>query len=31
MDIALACAVFFAGELLLSRLLFRLHLRERPY
>jgi CDP-diglyceride synthetase len=30
-DIALACGVFFVGELLLSRLLFRLHLRDRPY
>jgi CDP-diglyceride synthetase len=30
-DIVVACAAFFAGELLLSRLLFRLHLRERPY
>jgi CDP-archaeol synthase len=30
-DIAVACAVFFAGELLLSRLLYSLHLRERPY
>ena len=30
-DIALACALFFAGEILLSRLLFRLHVRERPY
>jgi hypothetical protein len=30
-DIVVACGVFFAGELLLSRLLFRLHLRDRPY
>ena len=30
-DIAVVCALFFAGEILLSRLLFRLHLRERPY
>jgi hypothetical protein len=30
-DIAVVCAVFFVGEVLLSRLLFRLHLRERPY
>lgn len=30
-DIAVVCGLFFAGELLLSQLLFRLHLRERPY
>jgi hypothetical protein len=30
-DIVVACGVFFAGEVLLSRLLFRLHLRDRPY
>jgi CDP-diglyceride synthetase len=30
-DIAVACGLFFVGEILLSRLLFRLHLRERPY
>ena len=30
-DIAAGVAVFFVGELLLSRLLFRLHLRDRPY
>jgi len=30
-DIVVGCGVFFACELLLSRLLFRLHLRERPY
>lgn len=30
-DIALLVAVFFALELLLSRLLFRLRLRDRPY
>ena len=30
-DIAACVAVFFVGEVLLSRLLFRLHLRDRPY
>lgn len=30
-DIALAVAVFFAGELVLSRLLFYAHLRDEPY
>ena len=30
-DIAAGVAAFFVGELLLSRLLFRLHLRDRPY
>jgi CDP-archaeol synthase len=30
-DIALGVAIFFAGELLLSRLLFRVHLRDEPY
>ena len=30
-DIFLGCAVFFAGEVLLSRLFFRLRLRDRPY
>ena len=30
-DIGAGVAVFFVGELLLSRLLFRLHLRDRPY
>jgi CDP-diglyceride synthetase len=30
-DVVVVCAVFFVGEVLLSRLLFRLHLRERPY
>lgn len=30
-DIAVGCAVFFVGELLLSNLLFRLRLRDRPY
>ena len=31
LDIVVACGAFFVGELLLSRLLFRLGLRERPY
>jgi CDP-archaeol synthase len=31
LDIAIVVAVFFAGELGLSRILFRLHLRDRPY
>jgi len=30
-DIVAVTAVFFAGEILLSRLLFRLKLRDRPY
>lgn len=30
-DALVVVSVFFAGELLLSRLLFRLHLRDRPY
>jgi CDP-diglyceride synthetase len=30
-DIALGVGIFFIGELLLSRLLFRVHLRDRPY
>jgi len=30
-DIAAGCAIFFVGELLLSRLFFRLRLRDRPY
>jgi CDP-archaeol synthase len=31
LDIVLACAIFFVGELLLSRLLFKIHLRDEPY
>ena len=31
LDIAVGCAVFFAGEMLLSRLFFWLRLRDRPY
>jgi CDP-archaeol synthase len=30
-DIVLGVAIFFAGELILSRLLHRFHLRDRPY
>jgi len=30
-DIALGVGLFFAGELVLSRLLFRAHLRDEPY
>jgi CDP-2,3-bis-(O-geranylgeranyl)-sn-glycerol synthase len=30
-DIALGVGIFFSGELLLSRLLFRVHLRDEPY
>jgi CDP-2,3-bis-(O-geranylgeranyl)-sn-glycerol synthase len=30
-DIAVGCAVFFVGEVLLSRLFFRLRLRDHPY
>ena len=30
-DIALGVAIFFIGELILSRLLYHLHLRDRPY
>ena len=30
-DIALAVAIFFAGELVLSRLLYKAHLRDEPY
>jgi hypothetical protein len=31
MDIALTVAIFFVGELLLSRLLYRVHIRDQPY
>ena len=31
LDIAVATAVFFIGETVLSRVLFRLHVRDRPY
>ena len=30
-DIAVAAVVFFVGEIVLSRLLFRLRIRDRPY
>ena len=30
-DIALGVGIFFIGELILSRLLYRVHLRDRPY
>lgn len=30
-DIVLGIAIFFIGELILSRLLYRLHFRDRPY
>ncbi len=30
-DITLGLGIFFAGELVLSRLLFRAHLRDEPY
>ena len=30
-DAVVILAAFFAGELLLSRLLYRLHVRDRPY
>jgi CDP-2,3-bis-(O-geranylgeranyl)-sn-glycerol synthase len=31
LDIAVGCAIFFCGEILLSRLFFWLRLRDRPY
>jgi CDP-2,3-bis-(O-geranylgeranyl)-sn-glycerol synthase len=31
LDVAVATMLFFVGELVLSRLLFRLRLRDRPY
>jgi hypothetical protein len=31
MDIVAGTAIFFVGEVLLSRVLFRLHVRDRPY
>ena len=30
-DITAVVSIFFVGELLISRLLFRMHLRDRPY
>jgi CDP-2,3-bis-(O-geranylgeranyl)-sn-glycerol synthase len=31
LDIGAIVALFFAGELLLSRIFYRFHLRDRPY
>lgn len=31
LDVAVATLLFFAGELLLSRLLYKWHVRDRPY
>jgi hypothetical protein len=31
LDIAVGTMLFFAGELLLSRLLYKWHVRDRPY
>jgi len=31
LDIGVATILFFVGELVLSRILFKLHLRDRPY
>ena len=31
LDIGVGVVIFFLGEVVLSRLLYRLHLRERPY
>jgi hypothetical protein len=31
LDIFVTAALFFVGEIVLSRLLFRLHVRDRPY
>ncbi len=31
LDIVVAVLLFFVGELVLSRILFRFHLRDRPY
>jgi hypothetical protein len=30
-DIALAVAAFFVGEILISRVLYKLHVRDQPY
>ena len=30
-DISVGTAIFFVGEVLLSRLLYHFHLRDRPY
>jgi CDP-2,3-bis-(O-geranylgeranyl)-sn-glycerol synthase len=31
LDIMAGTAIFFVGDLVLSRVLFRLHVRDRPY
>ncbi len=31
LDVALATGIFFLGEIVLSRLLYKIHLRDRPY
>ncbi len=31
LDIALAVGIFFVGEIFLSRLLYKVHLRDEPY
>lgn len=31
LDIALAVVIFFVGEIILSRLLYKVHLRDQPY
>jgi hypothetical protein len=31
LDVVVGVAIFFAGELVLSRILFHLNLRDRPY
>jgi hypothetical protein len=31
LDIGVAVVLFFVGELVLSRILFKLHVRDRPY
>ena len=31
LDIAIGVAIFFAGEVLLSLLLYKIHIRDRPY
>jgi hypothetical protein len=31
LDVAVATTLFFAGEIVLSRLLYKWHVRDRPY
>jgi len=31
LDVIVGVAIFFAGEIVLSRILFHLNLRDRPY